>query len=177
MSMADRVEEELRRLLEHPTEALDVEVKQWIDPTSPEGIGKITKACLALRNNDGGHLIIGFTDSGEPDTSNVPSQVRDTFHPDVVQGIVGKYASTPFSVEVHYVRRGEEGQEYPILTIPSGVETPNCRLNQLSEVLQIQACEMPTNKRSDVGLPVVQANPHKSVPISFARYGTAHSVV
>ena len=47
-------QEELKALVRNPREKLDVEIKQSIDPSTPEGIAKIAKACLALRNNDGG---------------------------------------------------------------------------------------------------------------------------
>lgn len=34
-------------------------MKDWIDPSSLAGEEKLLKACLALRNNSGGHLLIG----------------------------------------------------------------------------------------------------------------------
>ena len=37
-------EEELLHLLTDPRESLDVELKGWIDPRSPEGIAKIAKS-------------------------------------------------------------------------------------------------------------------------------------
>ena len=63
-------DEGLQRLLTDPSETLDVELKEWIDPTTSEGKAKIAKGCIALRNNNGGHLIIGFTDNGIPDTGS-----------------------------------------------------------------------------------------------------------
>ena len=69
-------EDDLRRLLASPRESLDLELKQWIDPTTPEGIAKIAKGCLALRNNNGGRLVIGFKDDGQPDPANLPTDVR-----------------------------------------------------------------------------------------------------
>ncbi len=38
-------------LVLNPSESLSVEIKRWIDPQSKEGIAKIAKACIALRNN------------------------------------------------------------------------------------------------------------------------------
>lgn len=50
----------LQRLLDNPTETLSVEVKRWLDPKSEAGIEKIAKGCLALFNNNGGHMIVGY---------------------------------------------------------------------------------------------------------------------
>ncbi len=49
-------------LVARPSEGLPVEIKAWIDPTSHEGIAKIVRACLAMRNQNGGFLIIGLND-------------------------------------------------------------------------------------------------------------------
>jgi len=50
-------------LVARPTESLNVEIKRWINPDEPEGEAKIAKAALALRNRNGGYLIIGQTNS------------------------------------------------------------------------------------------------------------------
>ena len=115
-------EEDLKRLLSSPREAFDLELKQWIDPQSPEGIGKIAKCCIAMRNNNGGRLIIGFKDDGQPDLNNVPEHVSTMFSIDIIQGIVAKYSSEPFEVNVQFVEMN--GQKYPVITVPDGVKTP-----------------------------------------------------
>lgn len=115
-------DEKLHQLVHQAKEGLDVELKQWIDPERPEGIAKIAKATMALRNNDGGHLIVGIRDDGTPETSGVPTDVRAKYHVDVIQGIVGKYASSPFAIRVDFVDR--DGQEFPVVTVPSGIQSP-----------------------------------------------------
>jgi hypothetical protein len=115
-------EDDLREILSRPRESLGLELKRWIDPTTPEGMAKIAKGCLALRNNDGGRFIIGFNDDGTPDVGNAPPDVRAAFHPDVIQPIVSKYSAEPFAVDVMFSNAG--GQEYPIITVPAGVRTP-----------------------------------------------------
>jgi len=115
-------EDQIRGLLDAPRETLDVEIKSWIDPTAEEGIAKIAKGCMALRNNNGGVLVIGFSDDGKPDESNVPSDVRAVYHVDRVQGIVGQFASETFPVDVQFGER--DGQAYPVISVASGVRTP-----------------------------------------------------
>lgn len=92
--------EVIESLVFKPRESLDVELKQWIDPQSPQGIAKVARACIALRNNNGGYLVIGFLDDGTPDSANIPSDIRATFHLDVVQGIVSRYSSEKFGIEI-----------------------------------------------------------------------------
>jgi len=115
-------EDELRNLLNAPRETLQVELKQWIDPASPEGSAKIAKGCMALRNNNGGFLVIGFDDDGNPDIANAPGDVETDFHTDVVQGIVTQYSSEPFPIEVQFGEK--DGHLYPVIAVPSGVRTP-----------------------------------------------------
>ncbi|MCD0458622.1 AlbA family DNA-binding domain-containing protein [Roseiconus lacunae] len=112
----------LQRLINEPIERLNVELKRWIDPKSDLGKEKIAKGCLALYNNDGGCMLVGICDDGSPDADSVPSDVRTTFHVDVIQAIISKYSFTPIAIEVAYPNR--DGQEYPVIIVPGGVETP-----------------------------------------------------
>ncbi len=84
----DMSPERIGGLVANPSESLNVEIKRWIDPTAPEGIAKIARAAIALRNRNGGYLVIGFDDGTLQPDPNRPADVRATFHVDVVQGIV-----------------------------------------------------------------------------------------
>jgi hypothetical protein len=118
----DTRDEELRQLLAAPREGFDLELKQWIDPKAPEGIAKIAKGCIALRNNNGGRMVIGFKDDGTPDMANTPADVRATFHVDVVQEIVSRYSSEMFAVDVEFATL--PSGTYPVISVPAGVRTP-----------------------------------------------------
>ena len=113
----------IQALVDRPTEGLSIELKRWIDPGQPEGEAKIVKAVLALRNCGGGDLVIGFdNDTREPDQNNVPPNVKTAFHIDTIQALISKYASESFEVSVEFPER--EGQPYPVITVPTGVQTP-----------------------------------------------------
>jgi predicted HTH transcriptional regulator len=87
-----------------PSESLNVEVKSWIDPATPEDQVKIVKAVLALRNRDGGELVIGFNDvTMQPEQEGVPVKPTEAFHPDVVQALISKYASEHFEIRDYKV--------------------------------------------------------------------------
>lgn len=116
----DRAQELIDR---PPQEGLALEIKTWIDPEKQEGQFKIIKAALALRNNDGGHLIIGFNDiTREPDEDGAPKEVRKVYDIEKIQALISKFSSEKFEIFIDFPVRNE--QEYPVLTIPSGVKTP-----------------------------------------------------
>lgn len=113
----------LKEIVERRTEGLAVELKAWFDPTSAEGVARIAKTCIAMRNNNGGYLLVGFDNkTSKPDLTNAPGNPRETFHQDRIQGIVSKYAAELFEVEVHFVEF--EAREYPVICVPGGVRTP-----------------------------------------------------
>ena len=120
--MTDKLQR-AQELIEHPSESLNVEIKRWINPEQSEGQAKIIQAVLALRNQNGGHLIIGFdNDTLKPDKKHVPSNVLTLFHPDKIQSMISKFASEPFEVEVNFPEL--DGQAYPVLTVSPGVRSP-----------------------------------------------------
>jgi predicted HTH transcriptional regulator len=119
----DIEDSEIRNLVKHSQGSLSVEIKRWINPDTPEGIAKIVKGTIAIRNFGGGYFIFGFDDETlKPDKENEPSNVRELFHIDKIQGMIAKYSSSPFEINIEFVER--DGTEYPIIVIPAGVKTP-----------------------------------------------------
>lgn len=116
--------DEIAGFVDRPSEGLNREIKRWIDPTTRAGIEKIVKSCFALRNRNGGYLLIGFDDSTlQPDVANaVPADIQATFHIDTIQGIILRYASEPFEIAVGFGDR--DGQQYPVIKIADGVRSP-----------------------------------------------------
>ncbi|WP_022682029.1 helix-turn-helix domain-containing protein [Sphingobium bisphenolivorans] len=114
---------QIRALVEQPVEALQVELKTWLDPRTDDGISKIVKAIFAIRNRNGGFLLIGFdnaTRKSDPYAFDQP--VETLFHIDILQGLVSRYVSPSFEIEVAFVDR--DGQSHPVISIPEGVQVP-----------------------------------------------------
>jgi hypothetical protein len=110
-------------LIARPAESLNIEIKRWIDPDVAEGIGKLVKAALALRNRNGGYLVIGFDDTTlMPDSGHEPPDVRAAFHLDKIQGYVSRYSSELFEIAVAF--SVENGIEHPVIVVPPGVRVP-----------------------------------------------------
>jgi hypothetical protein len=114
---------DIQELVNQPSEKLSVELKNWIDPDSPDGIKTLVKAAIAMRNNNGGFILIGFdNDTCQPIHENIPENVQELFHIDKIQGRVTKYASESFEVEIHFPEI--DGHEFPVIEIKSGVRSP-----------------------------------------------------
>jgi len=122
----------INQLLQNPSESLSVELKRWLDPSLPAEAAKIGRALIALRNNNGGLLVIGFDDTTrEPLTAGRPANVEKMFHPDVVQGIVKSYCEPTFEVVTHFGDR--DRQKYPVLDVAAGVRTPTMSRQEVSD--------------------------------------------
>ncbi|MBN1833887.1 MAG: putative DNA binding domain-containing protein [Deltaproteobacteria bacterium] len=119
-----------QEIIERPNESLSVELKRWIDPDTQEGIAKIVKTTLALRNHGGGYLVIGINNKTlAPDIENIPENLKEKFHIDKIQGLISKFASDPFEVLLEFPEKA--GQEYPVIIVPSGVRTPVATKSEL----------------------------------------------
>ena len=114
----------IRSLIENPQELLSVELKDWFDPQLPEGMAKLVRAVLALRNENGGYLLIGFDDKTRKPTNPPASLVGITtvFHHDTVQGIISKYSSDSFPVMVDFPINGP--RQVVVISVPPGVVAP-----------------------------------------------------
>ena len=117
----------LEGLLRDPREALDVEIKGWLDlGRNADHKAKLAKALLALENHGGGYVIIGLTEtdtgfttaSGQPDTLDAYSQ-------DDVNGIVHNYAEPAFHCSVHYIRHPASRVIHPIISVRQSPEFQN----------------------------------------------------
>ncbi len=126
-------DQELYKLLEQPKENPPTELKRWIDPRKPADVAKIAKGCIALYNNDGGILLIGYKTDGTPDTSPPPGDIFDLFEQEKIQSIVQKYASITLAVNVKIEKRRSDEKSVVIIEVPSGVKTPVYASRQLRD--------------------------------------------
>ena len=117
-------QEDAEDIVKYHSESLSVEFKSWIDLATPAGKAKVVKCLQALRNYNGGHLVIGLDDkTRETDTRTPPPKdVMDAYHADKIQGLASKYSSDLFEVEVFYPVLND--QKYPVIAVPPGVRAP-----------------------------------------------------
>jgi hypothetical protein len=113
---------QLHELVQHPTETLGVEIKRWLNPTDDVESAVVARALIALRNFDGGILILGLDNERSEPCPDPPNNVRELYHADKIQALVGKFARPPFEVEVHFIER--DSSELPVFVVPGGVRAP-----------------------------------------------------
>lgn len=89
-------------LLQEPREALDVEVKEWLDLTDSGHRALIAKEIIALANHGGGYIVVGFKELSdgtfEPATPR-PANL-DAWSQDSIQSIVAKYVDPTIQCRV-----------------------------------------------------------------------------
>ncbi|WP_206034600.1 AlbA family DNA-binding domain-containing protein [Gluconobacter kondonii] len=109
-------------LLNSPSEKISCELKSWLNLDDLAHKVKLIKAIFALRNADGGYIIIGLDDKNAQPSANPPENPRKKYHVDIIQALITTYASITFNIEIEYPER--EGISYPIIIVPSGVQVP-----------------------------------------------------
>jgi hypothetical protein len=113
----------IEQLAQKPTEGLARELKGWLDPRNPGNMWKILSACMALRNQDGGLLFIGYDDeTGEPKPPPPTLRPRTHYHVDKLQPVIVAHSSEQFEITVHFPEVG--GHEHPVIEVPHGVASP-----------------------------------------------------
>lgn len=115
--------DELKERLRRPTETLQLELKSWVGVESAVDRARIARALIALRNRNGGMLVIGFDDKTlAPVAEGRPAGLRAAYHPDALQKLVNDYTEPGFPVTVEFVER--DGLEFPVVVVPPGVKSP-----------------------------------------------------
>ena len=67
---------DIQKLVMTPSESLTVELKNWISPDTDDGLAKMVKAAIAMRNNNGGYILIGFDNKTcRPIHKNAPKNI------------------------------------------------------------------------------------------------------
>lgn len=113
---------ELSEILMGASERLNLEFKGWLDLGDPASRAKIIKGAIAMRNRNGGLIVIGINNkTGVPDPCPI-ANVREMYHADEIQSLIGRFSQHPFEVIVKFLPFS--GIECPVLVIPAGVTVP-----------------------------------------------------
>ena len=116
----------LADLLLEPREALDIEIKGWLDLAHCEDHkATLAKALLALANHGGGRVILGLKENSSGFTADSePPSTLDAYTQDAINGIVQRYAEPAFHCSVHHIRHPSSGCIHPIIGVPGGHRVP-----------------------------------------------------
>lgn len=116
---------QLQTLIDDPREALNIEVKRWLDLTSKADQATLAKAAIALANHGGGFIVLGFDELADGAFAcHLPRPATlEGYSQDVIARIVATYAEPAFQVEVTHVVQAH-GAAHPVVQIPGGHRTP-----------------------------------------------------
>lgn len=109
-------------LVARPAESLNVELKRWLSLADDAQVAKLVRALMALRNRNGGFLVIGFDDKTRDPDPQAPADPKSAFDAQDLQLLVGRHSSEPFEVQAEFVER--DGVFYPVIAVEAGVRVP-----------------------------------------------------
>jgi hypothetical protein len=115
----------LRELLVDPRESMSVEIKNWLDLINDVGDkANFAKAAMALANQGGGIIIIGFQEhEGSAREAEDRPISLNSYNQDIVNGIIHSYADPPFHCAVHF-EPNPAGALFPMVVVPGGHRVP-----------------------------------------------------
>jgi hypothetical protein len=124
--MSDTDRPDLKELLARPREALDIEIKEWLDLTDNNQRALLAKAIIAIANHGGGYVVIGLQESTEGQFSPAPDRPRDlaAFKQDNIQSSIDKYVDPPFQCQVQHIEHPGGHGSFPVVSVPGGHRTP-----------------------------------------------------
>lgn len=109
-----------------PSEALDFEVKQWLDLSDVEHQGLVAKSLIALENHGGGFLLFGYMEDSSkklvPDP-NRPASLKP-YLADSINSIIKRRAEPSFHAQVTLQRHPQTGEEYPLVRVTGTSKVP-----------------------------------------------------
>jgi hypothetical protein len=119
--------DELRSLLQIPSESLSVEYKSWLDLAQNLGKAILAKAAIALANGGGGVIVLGMReDTG--DGGALRSQSRPAalgrYSQDDINAAIGRYSDPAFHCGLMFAPHPVTGHEHAFVIVPGGMIVP-----------------------------------------------------
>ena len=116
--------ERLALLLTEPSESLTAEYKTWLNLQDQDHKGVLAKSIIALANEGGGHIVLGFSDDGPELTPLLPQRDFIPYEQDTINNIVKKFAEPSFHCTLVNVKNPKTGAVHPVVAVPGGHSVP-----------------------------------------------------
>jgi hypothetical protein len=142
--------EDLRSLLQNPSESFSVEYKSWLDLSGNPGKATLAKAAIALANEGGGIIVLGMreivlgmredvAEGGALGSHSRPAAL-ERYGQDDVNAAIGRYSDPPFHCSLMFAPHPVTGHEHAFVIVPGGMTVPvMCRRTCLGVINQ-QRC-------------------------------------
>ena len=115
---------ELQEIVDVPRERLRVEYKSWPDLKDNEARAKLARHLCALANHGSGFVVFGINDD-MTDAGPAPA-AAGPYDRDTLSGIVERYLTPAFQVDVYEVRSAITETAHPVVWVPSHEAVPVC---------------------------------------------------
>jgi hypothetical protein len=117
--------EDLEPLLSAPAEAVDVEFKGWLDLRgNDEHKAALAKAAIALANEGGGVIVIGFREDRPKLISEPRPAGVAVYDADLINNIIRRFASPAFHCALKLLTDGRTGHEHAVVEVPGDFGFP-----------------------------------------------------
>ena len=118
--------ERIQFIIDNLQEGLDVEVKNWLGGLENNNQrAALAKEVIALANNGGGYVVIGFSDDDAVlrEIAPEPGQL-EAFSQDAIAGLVQRFVSPPCQCAVEYSSPQGSEISHPVIIVPGNHRTP-----------------------------------------------------
>jgi hypothetical protein len=150
------------------SETLDTDLKSWLSLSDAREAALFAKTCLAMRNTDGGRIILRIDDAT---TKSIPAPPKfdplEAYHSDKINEVVGKYSLPKFEIRVAF--KEYEGRTHAEITVPGGITSPVISRSGFERELRQNAVYERTisNGRPSSCEPITAADWDKLIRICF----------
>lgn len=117
--------EKIQFLIDNLQEGLSIEVKNWLGGISNnEERSRLAKEIIALANNGGGHIFIGFEDDEQHSEITPEAGEFEAFTQDNISNLIARYAEPACQCEVGFFQRTGSETSHPVIVVPGEHRTP-----------------------------------------------------
>ena len=113
-------------IIDNLKENLEVEVKNWLNGLKDNANkAKLAKEIIALANNGGGYVFIGFDDASAdlPEIQPNPGEF-EAYTQDTIAAVVHRYVTPPCQCVLEFAARTGSNIRHPVIIVPGNHRTP-----------------------------------------------------
>jgi hypothetical protein len=134
---------ELLNLLYFPSESLAIEYKSWLDLTDSAGKATVAKAAIALANEGGGIIVLGFREDvgegGALGSQPRPAGMR-RYGQDDINSAINRFADPEFHCDLAFAEFPDTGVEHAFVIVPGGMTVPVMSSRGCEGIISARRC-------------------------------------
>ncbi len=113
-------------IIDNLQENLEVEVKNWLNGIQGnDDKARLAKEIIALANNGGGYVFIGFDEEGN-DHPEIQPEVGElqAYTQDAIANLVHRYVTPPCQCSLQFAIKTDGNISHPVIVVPGNHRTP-----------------------------------------------------